>query len=113
MTRIEQRTILTAAGKRAAKKSITTKNKDLSDRLVTTTLRDRFDREVQKLEIGAMPIELAKQRDRNAQSFSRVQIVRLPDVPVGELLSEALALWEEGGIFRTLYPKLPVVTDIT
>lgn len=88
MKRIERRTILTAAGKRAAKKSITTKNKDLSDRLVTAALRDRFAREVQKLEIGAMPIELAKQRDRNAQSFFRVQIVRHPDVPVGEVLSE-------------------------
>ena len=48
----------------ATKRWITTKNKDLSERLVTDALRGRFAREVQKLRIGSMPIELRKVRDR-------------------------------------------------
>lgn len=88
LKRIERRTLLSAASKRVAKNAITTKNKELSEKLVTAALRDRFAREVAKLEIGAMPIELVKQRDRNAQSYFRVQIVRHPDVAVGEVLSE-------------------------
>lgn len=70
------------------KRQITTKNKDLSEKLVTDALRSRFAREVQKLRIGSMPIELRKVRDRNFQSFFKVALVDKPDEPVGEILSE-------------------------
>ena len=70
------------------KRQITTKNKALSERLVTDTLRGRFAREVQKLRIGSMPIELRKVRDREAQSFFKVALVDKPDEPIGEILSE-------------------------
>ena len=72
----------------ATKRQITTKNKDLSEKLVTDALRGRFAREVQKLRIGSMPIELRKVRDRNFQSFFKVALVDKPDEPVGEILSE-------------------------
>ena len=70
------------------KRQITTKNKDLSEKLVTDALRGRFAREVQKLRIGSMPIELRKVRDRDFQSFFKVALVDKPDEPVGEILSE-------------------------
>ncbi len=72
----------------ATKRRITTKNKDLSEKLVTDVLRGRFAREVQKLQIGSMPIELRKVRDRDFQSFFKVALVDKPDEPVGEILSE-------------------------
>ena len=70
------------------KRLITTKNKDLSEKLVTDALRGRFAREVEKLHIGSMPIELRKVRDRDAQSFFRVSLVDKPSEPIGEILSE-------------------------
>lgn len=70
------------------KRQITTKNKALSESLVTDALRGCFAREVQKLEVGSMPIELRKVRDRDAQSFFKVALVDNPDEPVGEILSE-------------------------
>ena len=70
------------------KRQITIKNKDLSERLVTDALRGRFAREVQKLQVGSMPIELRKVRDREAQSFFKVALVDKPDEPIGEILSE-------------------------
>jgi len=74
--------------KSTAKKAVTTKNKELSDHLVTDALRSRFAREVQKLQIGTTPIELKKVKDSNAQSFFRVEFVGLAGKPVGEILSE-------------------------
>lgn len=70
------------------KRAITTKNKELSEKLVTDLLRGRFAREVSKLQIGTMPIELRKVRDRDAQSFFKVALVDKPDEPIGEVLSE-------------------------
>ena len=63
-----------------AKRMITNKNKDLSEKLVTDALRNRFGREVEKLKIGSMPIELRKVRDKEAQSFFKVT-VQVSDSP--------------------------------
>ncbi len=70
------------------KRLITTKNKDLSEKLVTDVLRGRFARELEKLRIGSMPIELRKVHDRDVQSFFRVALVDKPDEPIGDILSE-------------------------
>lgn len=83
---------LTASLKRfaksAAKRSITDKSKDLSDQLVTASLRNRFAREVEKLEIGTMPIELKKEKDRSGKSWFKIALVGMPDQPIGDVLSE-------------------------
>lgn len=71
-----------------AKNAVTIKNKELSDKLVTDALRSRFAREVQKLNITQMPIELRKEQDRNAQSFFRVSLVGNPKADIGKILSE-------------------------
>lgn len=78
---------LKAASATAAKRSVTEMNKRLSDKLVTDALRGRFAREIQKLEVGAMPLELQKS-DRNAVSLFRVCFVERPTEPVGDVLSE-------------------------
>ena len=70
------------------KRLITTKNKKLSEKLVTDALRGRFAREVEKLRISSMPIELRKVRDRDVQSFFKVALVDKPGEPIGEILSE-------------------------
>lgn len=70
-----------------SKRVLTAKNKEVSDRLVTDALRGRFAREVQKLKIGTMPLELVKS-DRNATSLFKVCFVERPREPVADVLSE-------------------------
>ena len=67
---------------------ITTKNKDLSEKLVTDVLCRCFALEVEKLCIGSMLIELRKVHDRDAQSFFKVALVDKPNEPIGKILSE-------------------------
>lgn len=73
--------------KETAKNAITTKNKDLSDQLVTNALRGRFAREIEKLQLSRMPVELRK-KDQKAVSYFQVALVEKPDDPVGEIFSE-------------------------
>jgi energy-coupling factor transporter ATP-binding protein EcfA2 len=87
---IERRKQLVAidkALKDTAKNAITTKNKDLSDQLVTNALRGRFAREIEKLKLSRMPVELRK-KDQKAVSYFQVALVEKPDDPVGEIFSE-------------------------
>ena len=86
--RLAQIKRLKQAEKTTAKISITNKNKQLSDQLVTNALRARFAREISKFELLAMPVELKKQSDRNAQSYFKVVLIGKPDEPIGEILSE-------------------------
>ena len=88
IARLAQIEKLKQALKTVSKRAITNKNKELSDKLVTDALRGRFAREVEKLKIGSIPLELKKIRDSNAQSIFRVEFVGLSGKPVGEVLSE-------------------------
>ena len=74
--------------KATAKKPIADKNKELSDRMVTDALRGRFAREIEKLKLSRMPVELRKEKDRQAVSYFRVALVERPDAKVGEIFSE-------------------------
>ena len=76
------------AAKDTAKRSVTTKNKELSDKLVTNALRGRFAREIEKLKLSRMPVELRKVKDANAVSYFQVCLVEKPNEPVGEIFSE-------------------------
>lgn len=76
------------AAKSTAKRSVTTKNKELSDKLVTNALRGRFAREIEKLRLSRMPVELRKIKDSDAVSYFQVCLVEKPDEPVGEIFSE-------------------------
>jgi energy-coupling factor transporter ATP-binding protein EcfA2 len=74
--------------KTTAKKSITEKNKELSDQMVTDALRGRFSREIEKLKLSRIPVELRKEKDRQAVSYFRVALVEKPNAKVGEIFSE-------------------------
>lgn len=86
--RCKETDAITKAAKDTAKRSVTTKNKELSDMLVTNALRGRFAREIEKLKLSRMPVELRKIKDANAVSYFQVCLVEKPDEPVGEIFSE-------------------------
>jgi hypothetical protein len=88
ITRLKEIDTINTALKATAKKSITDKNKELSDRMVTDALRGRFAREIDKLKLSRMPVELRKEKDRQAVSYFRVALVENPNAKVGEILSE-------------------------
>ena len=71
VTRRSEIAKLETAAKDANKRPITNKNKELSDKLVTNALRGRFAREVEKLKLSRMPVELRKVKDSNAISHFR------------------------------------------
>ena len=86
--RHKQIAVLKKQVKTTTRTSVTNKNKELSELLVTGALRNRFAREISKLDLSAIPMELNKTRDRKAQSFFRVEFVGYPGQPLGEILSE-------------------------
>jgi hypothetical protein len=83
----EIESVITAL-KATAKKPITEKNKELSDRMVTDALRGRFAREIGKLKLSRMPVELRKEKDRQAVSYFCVALVENASAKVGEIFSE-------------------------
>ncbi|HMS82662.1 MAG TPA: AAA family ATPase [Nitrospira sp.] len=88
ISRLKEIEAINTAFKATAKKSITDKNKELSDRMVTDALRGRFAREIKKLKLSRMPVELRKEKDRQAVSYFRVALVERPEAKVGEIFSE-------------------------
>lgn len=88
IARLKEIESITTALKATAKKPITDKNKELSDRMVTDALRGRFAREIGKLKLSRMPVELRKEKDRQAVSYFRVALVENPNAKVGEIFSE-------------------------
>jgi len=80
--------VIQNAIKNTAKRPVTNKNKELSDRLITNALRGRFSREIGKLKLSRMPIELKKIKDQNAVSYFQVCLVEKPGTPVGDVFSE-------------------------
>jgi hypothetical protein len=88
IARLKEIESINTALKATAKKPITDKNKELSDRMVTDALRGRFAREIGKLKLARMPVELRKEKDRHAVSYFRVALVENPSAKVGEIFSE-------------------------
>jgi energy-coupling factor transporter ATP-binding protein EcfA2 len=88
IVRLKEIESINTALKATAKKPITDKNKELSDRMVTDALRGRFAREIGKLKLSRMPVELRKEKDRQAVSYFRVALVENPNAKVGEIFSE-------------------------
>lgn len=88
IARLKEIEAISEALKTTAKKPITDKNKELSDRMVTDALRGRFAREIVKLKLSRMPVELRKEKDRQAVSYFRVALVERPNAKVGEIFSE-------------------------
>lgn len=79
---------LQTAVKKTAKNTVTLKNKEITDKIVTNALRGRFSREVDKLKLTCAPVELRKIKDRSAVSYFQVVFVERPDEPVADIFSE-------------------------
>ena len=117
MARLREIRAIKKALKATAKKPITDKNKELSDRMLTDALRGRFAREIDKLNLSRMPVELRKEKDRRAVSYFRVALVDQPNTKVGEIFSEgehrcvALAAflrnWSQHNVTLLLFLMIP------
>lgn len=88
IARLKSLADLKNVAKSTARRPSTTKNKELSEKLVTGALRDRFAREIDKLRLNANPLELRKTRDSKGQSYFQVEFVQFPGQPLGDILSE-------------------------
>ncbi len=86
--RLKEIETIAASAKDTAKRSVTTKNKELSDKLVTNALRGRFEREIEKLKLSRMRVELRKIKDQNAVSYFQVCLIEKPNEQVGNIFSE-------------------------
>lgn len=69
-------------------RSITDLVGQLAENLVTDVLRARFAKEISDLGVGALALELKKESSQAGAARFRVRLVRKPDAPVGQILSE-------------------------
>ena len=86
--RKRRRTVLGAALKDTATNRITLMSDSIAERLVTQRLRAQFSKEVGKLGLTELAIELSKVKASYGGPRFRVSLERNPDVRVGEILSE-------------------------
>ena len=86
--RRKQITALQTAIKDTATNRITTKSTEVAETLVTNALRAQFAKEVARIGVAALAIEL--KQDKSAYGIPRfkVALTRKPDANVGEVLSE-------------------------
>ena len=67
---------------------ITTKSGEIAERLVTNALRAQFSKEIDKLGVAGLAIELRKEKTSYGVPHFRVSLIRKPGARVGEILSE-------------------------
>jgi energy-coupling factor transporter ATP-binding protein EcfA2 len=67
---------------------ITTKSTEIAEQLVTNTLRSEFVREVERMGVSNLAIELRKGKSTYGTPQFRVSLVNKPDAKVGDVLSE-------------------------
>jgi energy-coupling factor transporter ATP-binding protein EcfA2 len=79
---------LETACKATATNRITSKSTEIAQQVVTDALRAQFAREVARLEIGTLAIELKQERSNFGVPKFKVALTRKPDANVGEVLSE-------------------------
>ena len=69
-------------------KRITDKASELSEKLVTHMLRSQFAREINRLGVSNLAIEIQQERGSQASTLFKVKLVSSPQAKVGEVLSE-------------------------
>ena len=67
---------------------ITIKSGEIAEQLVTNALRAQFSKEIDKLDVAGLAIELRKGKRSYGVPHFRVSLIRRPDARVGEILSE-------------------------
>ncbi len=76
------------ASKETGTTAITTKSSEISEHLVTKTLRAKFSQEVSKLGVSELAIELTKKKTKYGVPQFRINLINKPDAHVGGVLSE-------------------------
>lgn len=67
---------------------ITAQSATIAEDLVTNALRAQFTKEVDRLGVGALAIELRNDKSSYGMPLFRVTLIKKPDVKVGDILSE-------------------------
>ena len=80
--------VLKEAQKDTATQRITIKSGKLAEQLVTAVLRAQFSKEIDKLGVAGLAIELRKDKTSYGVPYFRVGLIRNPVAPVGDILSE-------------------------
>jgi len=86
--RRKKRASLGGVLKDTATHRITTKSGDIAQHLVTNALRAQFLKEIDKLGIAGLALELRKEKTSYGVPHFRVSLIRKPDARVGDILSE-------------------------
>lgn len=86
--RRKQIAALKVAQKDTTTNKITALSGEIAEHLVTRTLRTEFTREVDKLGVAALAIELRKQKTSYGVPLFRVSLMQEPEACVGDVLSE-------------------------
>lgn len=79
---------LKVRAKDTATNKITAKSGDIAEQLVTNTLRAEFARQIDRLGVAGLLIELRKEKSSYGVPRFRVSLIRKPEAKVGEVLSE-------------------------
>lgn len=80
--------VLKEAQKDTATQRITFKSGELAEQLVTAVLRAQFSKEIDKLGVAGLAIELRKDKTRYGVPYFRIGLIRSLVAPVGDILSE-------------------------
>ena len=86
--RRKKRAALQSARKDTTTNRITARSTELADGLVTNALRAQFSKEVNRLGVAGLAIELRQARTTYGVPHFRVSLIRQPDARVGQILSE-------------------------
>jgi energy-coupling factor transporter ATP-binding protein EcfA2 len=79
---------LKAAQKDTTTNKVTALSGEIAEHLITRTLRTEFTREVDKLGVAGLAIELRKQKTSYGVPLFRVSLIQEPEARVGDVLSE-------------------------
>lgn len=79
---------LNAVAKDTVTNRITAKSTEIAEHLVTNALRAQFSREIDRLGVAGLAIELRKDKTAYGVPHFRVSLIRKPDARVGDVLSE-------------------------
>ena len=86
--RRRKRAILQAARKDTTTNRITAKSGELAEGLVTNALRAQFSKEIDRMGVAGLAIELRQEKSTYGVPRFRVSLIRKPKVRAGEILSE-------------------------
>ena len=86
--RRKKRAALDAVAKDTTTNRITAKSGEITEHLVSNALRAQFSKEIDKIGVAGLAIELRKEKTSYGVPHFRVSLIRKPDARVGEILSE-------------------------